>query len=199
MTIGCPPRRKWGGRGVGSIDARFLTEGAVAAALLDGAATANGNDQIFIAVHRLSDRRFIAALLAAAARGVRVQVLLDANQIPNQAAAGELMKEGAGHIEVRWHPAGQGSLLTKLFIVRHRTDLWMNSSSANFTRRDLEDLNLAAGVELRMPARAAPARAVSGYFAQAWANSSPYGEFSDESAGKYWRYRFAEASGLSSF
>ncbi len=186
-------------RGVGSIDARFLTEGAVQTALLDAIAAAGSGDQVDIAVENLSERRIIAALLRAAQRGARLQVLLAWNRMPNQAVAGELIREGGGRIQVRWCPAETGLSRPKLLLVRHRTDVWMNLGSANFTRRNLGDLNLEAAVELRMPARAAAARAVADYFAQKWSSASADADFADGSAVGYWRYRFAEATGLSSF
>ena len=187
------------GRGLGSIDARFLTEGAVQTALLDAIAAARSGDQIGVVVENLSERRIIAALLSAAARGARLQVLLAWNRMPNQAVAGELLREGGGRIEVRWCPMETAVSRPKLLLVRHRTDVWMNLGSANFTRRNLGDLNLEAAVELRMPARAAAARAVADYFAQSWSSASADAGFADDSAAGYWRYRFAEATGLSSF
>jgi phosphatidylserine/phosphatidylglycerophosphate/cardiolipin synthase-like enzyme len=75
----------------------------------------------------------------------------------------------------------------------------MNLGSANFTRRSLGDLNLESSVELRMPARAAPARAVNDYFAKAWSGAAADMDTAEESAAPYWRYRIAEATGLSSF
>ena len=186
------------GRGVGSIDARFLTEGAIEAALLDAIAAAGSGDQICIDVENLSDRRLIAAALGAAGRGARLQVLLARNRMPNQAVAGELLG-GGGHIDVRWCPGGTGASLPKLLVVRHRNDLWMNIGSANFTRRNLGDLNLESSVELRMPARAAPARAVIEYFNKIWSNAAADADFADQRPAAYWRYRFAEATGLSSF
>ena len=194
-----PPRPQTDARGVGSIDARFLTEGAIAAALLEAMAAAGRGDQISIVVENLSDRRLIAAALSAAARGASLKVLLARNRVPNQAVAGELRRDGSSRIEVRWYPSKQGASQPKLLVLRHRTDLWINLGAANFTRRNLDDLNLAASVELRMPARAAPARAVADYFAEAWSGASADAEFSDDSAAAYWRYRFAEATGLSSF
>lgn len=187
------------GRDVGSIDARFLTEGAIETALLDAIAAAAGGDQVLIAVQNLSDRRLIAAALSAAARGARLQVLLARNTMPNQAVAGELLREGGGRIEVRWCPIETGASLPKLLVVRHRNDLWVNLGSANFTRRNLGDLNLESGVELRMPAQAAPARAASEYFARAWRGAAVDADFADQSSAGYWRYRLAEATGLSSF
>jgi hypothetical protein len=187
------------GRGVGSIDARFLTEGAIETALLDAIAAAGSGDAISIAVQNLSDRRLVAAALGAAARGARLQVLLARNRMPNQPVAGELLRGGGGRIEVRWYPAETGASLPKLLVVQHRNDLWMNFGSANFTRRNLGDLNLESSVELRMPARAAPARAATDYFAKVWSSADAGAEFADESAIAYWRYRLAEATGLSSF
>jgi PLD-like domain len=187
------------GRGVGSIDARFLSEGAIETALLDAIAAAVSGDQICMAVENLSDRRLIAAALRAAGRGARLQVLLARNRMPNQAVAGELLRDGGGRIEVRWYPIEAAAPRPKLLVVRHRTDVWVNFGSANFTRRNLGDLNLEAGVELRMPARAAPARAVIEYFAKDWSAASADPEFAPQSPAAYWRYRFAEATGLSSF
>ena len=186
------------GRGVGSIDARFLTEGAIGTALLDAIAAAGSGDEISIAVQNLSDRRLVAATLGAAARGARLRVLLARNRMPNPAVAGELLG-GGGHIEVRWCPGGTGASLPKLLVVQHRNDLLMNFGSANFTRRNLDDLNLESGVELRMPARAAPARAVVEYFNKIWSNAAADADFADQRPAAYWRYRFAEATGLSSF
>jgi len=184
------------GRGVGAIDVRFLTEGAIAAVLLDDIRAAGNGDEISIAVDDLADRRLIAALLGAAARGVRVQVLLRANRMPNSSVAGELTR-GGGRVDVRRLSGAAGSHL-KLLLVRHRADSWLNLGSANFTRRNLDDLNLEAGVELRMPARAAPSRAAAAYFARLWAGAEA-ADFAQASPAEYWRYRWAEATGLSSF
>jgi len=187
------------GRGVGSIDARFLTEGAIETALLDAMEAAGGGDRIGIAVENLSDRRLIAAALRAAARGASLQVLLARNQEPNQAVAGELLRQGRGRIEIRWYLGSDAASLPKLLLFRHGEDLWINLGTANYTRRNLGDLNLAASVELRMPARAAAARAVTEFFSAAWSVAATDPKFGAASAADYWHYRFAEASGLSSF
>jgi hypothetical protein len=52
---------------------------------------------------------------------------------------------------------------------------------------------------LRMPARSAPARAVTDYFAKAWSNAAADPQPLDDSSAAYWQYRLAEATGLSSF
>jgi hypothetical protein len=186
-------------RGVGSIDARFLTEGAIETALLDAIGAAGSGDRLGIAVENFSDRRLIAAALRAAARGARLQVLLAHHREPNQAVAGELLGGGGGRIEIRWYMGSDAASLPKLLLLRHGGDVWMNLGTANYTRRNLGDLNLAASVELRMPVRAAAARAATEYFSEAWSVAATDPKFAAASAADYWRYRFAEASGLSSF
>jgi hypothetical protein len=194
-----PSSPRMEGRGVGSIDARFLTEGAIEGALLEALSAAANGDQICMAVQNLSDRRLIAAMSRAATRGAHLQVLLARNPMPNQAVAGELLGEAGGRIEVRWYPAGYAVPHSGLLLVRHGPDVWMNFGSADFTRRNLGDLNLEAAIELRMPVRSAPARAAALYFAEQWSGASADAQFAQASMTDYWRYRFAEATGLSSF
>ena len=185
-------------RGVGTIDARLLTEGAIHAALREVVAVAGNGDSISMVVRALDDRQLIDAMLRAAARGARLQLLLDPDLPGTQAAAGELVHNEAGNIEVRWQ-AGTARTEARYALIRHRGDVWINLGSANFTRRDLDDLNLAADIELHMPARAAPARAAAEFFARAWSNAAAYAAHADESTGTYWRYRLAEATGLAVF
>jgi len=186
-------------RGVGSIDARFLTEGAIETALFDAIGAAGSGDRLGIAVENFSERRLIAAALRAAARGASLQVLLARNREPNQAVGDELLRSGGGRIEIRWYLGSDAASLPKLLLFRHGDDMWMNLGTANYTRRNLGDLNLAASVELRMPARAAAARAITEYFSEAWSVAAADPKFAAASAADYWHYRFAEASGLSSF
>jgi hypothetical protein len=192
-----PPRPPTEARGVGSIDARFLTEGGIATALLDAVAAAGGGDAIDIAVDDFGERRLVDAVLAAAARGAHVRVLLAQNPMPNSSVADELLRGGAGRIEVRWRPADPRTLA--LLTVRHGNDLWLSLGSANFTRRHLGDLDLAAAVELRMPQRAAAARNAALHFARIWSGSAVLPDMADASQTHYWRYRLAEATGLSGF
>lgn len=203
-----PQRPAIEGGGVGTIDARFLTEGAVRTALLDALAAAAAGDEISIAIFYIGERQLIEALLAAARRGAHVRLLLDSNReafgrskdgVPNQPVAGELTREGAGRIEVRWHKTRGEQFHTKMMLIEHGMDLWLCLGSANYTRRNLDDLNLEADIELRMPGRAAPARAASAYFEDQWADAEPYERMADESTAKYWRYRIMEATGLSTF
>jgi hypothetical protein len=185
-------------RGVGTIDARFLTEGAIQAALRDAVAIAGSGDSIKIAVQAFGDRQMVDAVVRAAARGARVQLLLDPGSPETQAAAGELLREEPGAIEVRWR-ARDSRTEAGYAVIQHRSDVWFDVGSANFTRRGLDDLDLAADIELHMPARAGPARAVTELFAKHWSNAAAYAAHADESKETYWRYRVSEATGLSVF
>jgi hypothetical protein len=186
------------GRGFGTIDARFLTEGAIGSAVLDTLAGLNVGDAVAMTVHQLSDRRVIAALLDAAERGVRLQLLLDAVPSPNLAAAAELMRAGR-RIEIRWSPEPSSAPRSTLILMRHGKDAAIYFGSANLTRRSLADFNLESAMELRLPALAALPKACSEYFAARWSAAAQYARYADDSGSAYWSYRVAEATGLASF
>lgn len=177
--------------GVGNIDARFLSEGAIRTGLLEALAGVSGGDAVDVMVGRLGDRQIVDALLEAAAHGARLRIMLDPDSQTNQAVAAELLRNVTGSLEVRWVSSG-----ARFVMIRHSKDVWLNLGSANLTRRDLGDLNLASNLELRMPARAAPARAATDHFERAWSHASLYIAHADDSAGAYWRYRINEASGM---
>jgi len=187
-----PPRQ---GPGWGSIDARFLTEGGIRAAMLDAVSAAGAGDEISLAARAIGDRRLIGAALRAAARGTRIRVLLEPSVEPNAAAAGELERGGDGRIEVRW----SASRLAALALVRRRSEWWASLGSKDFTRPSLGDFNLEAAVEFRLPERSAAARALSDHFAAGWAAGRPNSRAAHDSSAAYWRYRVFEATGLAPF
>ena len=193
-----PPVPAVESRTVGSIDARYLTEGAIRAALRDAFGIAGLGDTIEVAVAALGDRTLVDAMLRAAARGAHLQLLLDPRGPANQAVAAELLRGSAGNVEIRWRirPAERNA---RLLLMRHGDDVWLNVGSADWDRLDLDDLNLDAAVELHMPARSAPATAASEVFAQQWSDAAEYASHADESQELYWRYRFADATGLPAF
>jgi cardiolipin synthase A/B len=185
------------GPGFGSIDARFLSEGAIRGALLDALSAAAAGDEISLRAQRLSERRVIGAALRAAERGVRVAMLLDPDAAPNRAVAAELVRQSSGRIEVRWQSGARGTL--SLVQVRRRRELWAAVSAAGLARPDLGDLNLESAAELRLPERAAAARALCDYFAAAWAAAAPYARYAEDSPAAYWRYRLLDAAALAVF
>jgi hypothetical protein len=181
--------------GIGSIDARYLTEGAIRAALLDALASAGEGDRVSLAARALSDRGTIDALVRAAERGAELTVLLDAAARPNATVAAELERDGVGRIEIRW----AARALPALAIVRRRGDLWAGVGGADLTRLSLGDFNLEAALELHLPASAGAARALEEEFAAAWSTAAPYARHADESRTAFWRYRVLQAAALAPY
>jgi hypothetical protein len=181
--------------GIGSIDARYLTEGAIRAALLDALASAGNSDRVDLAARALSDRGTIDALVRCAGRGTRLQVLLDPEVPPNATVAAELERDGAGQIEIRWAAHTPPALA----IVRRRGDLWAGVGGADLTRPSLGDFNLEAALELRLPASAGAARALEEEFAANWSTGAPYARYADASRTAFWRYRLLQATALAPY
>lgn len=177
-------------RGLGAVDVRWLTESAVRNAVLDAIESAGHGDQISVRLGELGDRRIVRAL-EVAARRTSVRVLLDPQSTVNRVVAGELQRV-RGALQVRWSAGTQGSVV----YVTHQADLWMCVGSTALTRPDSGDFNLTGNVELRLPQRAAMARAAIADFDAAWTAATGVERYAEHSTLKYWRYRVNEAVGL---
>ncbi len=195
---------------------RALTEGAIADAVLEQLALAGPQTRIELAMFYLAERRVIAALLAAAARGAEVRVLLDPNKdafgrrkngIPNRPVASELVARSDGAIRLRWYRTHGEQFHVKLVAVRHRDRTWFTTGSANLTRRNVGDFNLEANLAVEAAPSADVALALERWFETLWHNRGPpgveyttdLGTFADPRQSSYWAYRLMESSGLSSF
>lgn len=193
---------------------RLLTESAIrdqALAMID---QSHPGEALDIAMFYLSHRPIIEALLSAQQRGTQIRILLDANKdafghekngIPNRPVANELHQAG---IPVRWCNTRGEQCHSKLVIYkRNDGQQELLLGSANFTRRNLDDLNLETNVWLSVPAQDPVAVKAVTFFDQHWENgpdshlilSLPWSEWSDGSVLRYWQYRFMEATGLSTF
>lgn len=191
---------------------RVLSEGKVRDALLamvDGAAP---GDRLDIAVFYISHRPLADALIHAHQRGVQVRLLLDPNRdafgrekngIPNRPFAWDLHEQG---IEIRWFATSGEQGHRKLMLwTRQDGSAELLSGSANFTRRNLDDLNLETDVQLRGSADYPPLARVAADFQRLWSNaggrsySLPYQAFADHSHWRYGLYRVMEWSGMSTF
>src|SRR5690625_6120146 len=113
--------------------------------MLDGARSGNLLNR---AIFYLSDRKLIAALKSAQRRGAALRVLLDPNEdafgrkkngVPNRSVADELV--GAG-VDVRWCDTHGEQCHAKFLLHQADGQASMLLGSANFTRRNLADLNL---------------------------------------------------------
>jgi len=195
-----------------AIQVQVVTEGRIRDALLAGVASAKAGERLDIAVFYFSHRGLVKEVAAAQRRGVRVRVLLDPNEdafgrkkngIPNRQAALELHSAG---VPIRWCDTHGEQCHAKFMLRRDaagKAELIVGS--ANYTRRNLDDYNLESSVRVLAAADTAVMERAASYFEQSWSNtdgrqiSSPYARYADDSRLRYWRYRFTEATGLSSF
>ncbi|MBJ6139023.1 phospholipase D family protein [Marinobacter litoralis] len=193
---------------------KVLTESAIRDQALDMIKRSRQGEAIDIAMFYFSHRPIIEALKAAQQRGVRLRLLLDANKdafghekngIPNRPVGHELYQAG---IPVRWCNTQGEQCHSKLLIYspgQGSQELLLGS--ANFTRRNLDDLNLESNVWLKTANDHPVATKAAAFFDEQWQRehpshlplSLPYAEWADDSRLKYWQYRFMEATGLSTF
>jgi hypothetical protein len=193
--------------------ARVLTEVAIRERVLEILDSSEPGDRIDLALFYLSHRAIIASIEAAHGRGVELRLLLDPNEdafgrkkdgVPNRQVALELRRSG---LPIRWcNTAGEQCHY------KHMLHLDADSGrgsllvgSANYTRRNLDGFNLETQVLIEANQNDPLMQQAREFFDRRWHNeperihSLPYEAFEDTSRLRYWRYRFMEASGLSTF
>lgn len=191
---------------------QIVTEGRIRDALLANVASAQAGDGLDIAVFYFSHRALLESVIAAQRRGAHVRVLLDPNEdafgrkkngIPNRQAALELHQGG---VPVRWCDTHGEQCHAKLMLRRSADGTAeLIAGSANYTRRNLDDYNLESSARILAASDASVMGQATAYFEQGWNNSDgrrislPYSAYEDNSRWRYWRYRFTEYTGLSSF
>ncbi|QJQ98658.1 phospholipase D-like domain-containing protein [Halomonas sp. PGE1] len=192
---------------------QVLTEGAIRDALLAAIGASGEGDRLDLAVFYLSHREVIEALKRARQRGAEVRALLDLNRdafglekggIPNRPVAHELVEAG---IAVRWCATRGEQCHSKLLLRRPARggEAELILGSANFTRRNLDNLNLETSVRL-LDAPGSPAlEQAAAFFERRWQSSperttsEPFAAHDDATVWQRWRYRIMEATGLSTF
>lgn len=192
----------------------YRSEGGVHDELLLQINRAGQGDRIDAGVFYFSDRKVVAALREAVARGAQVRLLLDANRdafgrakngIPNRTVAAELMESG-GPIEVRWAATHGEQFHGKVLRIQGAQKDLLFLGSANWTRRNLANLNLEANLLFQNSSELT--REFDRYFEALWTNRAgnletlPYGDWAESGWSlrwKTWLYRFQEWSGASTF
>ncbi|QEA40929.1 phospholipase [Pistricoccus aurantiacus] len=191
---------------------QILTEGGIGDALLETLNESKAGDKIDIAVFYLAHREIMTALIAAHRRGVELRVLLDPNRdafgikkngIPNRQAGWELHRAG---VPLRWCDTHGEQCHSKMLLYQPDSGpVELILGSANYTRRNLDDLNLETSVQLVAPRETPATRQALALFERQWNNpdgrrySLDYATFADPSRWRYWQYRLMEATGLSTF
>jgi len=199
--------------------AQWLSEGAIRARLLLMLGEAGPGDQVDIGIFYLSDRDVVRAIADAAYAGADVRMIIDANRdafgrikngVPNRPVAAELMKRsgGTGNLEIRWADTHGEQYHTKVLSVMNPDTgkYQLLCGSTNWTRRNIQDLNLEANVFIRNVPELS--EAFSEYFERAWGNTDGLSytlDYDRVAEGgwtllrKTWMYRIQEATGLSTF
>ncbi len=198
----------------GAARARVLSEAAIAQVLVQRIDSARRGDSIDIAALYLSQRELVRSLLDAARRGAVVRVLLDPGKdgygyvrsgVPNREVASELVAASDGAVRVRWYRTHGEQFSPGFVLVRSLERAWLMIGTAELTRYDLDDIDLAAAFVVEMPANAAAGADAQTWFDTLWYNragggteySSDVDVYADASELDYWRYRLLEASGAS--
>lgn len=197
----------------GPVQMRLLTEGKIKARLLAALIRCGSGCSVRMAMFYLSDREVVEGLLAAAARGAEVRLLLDPNKdafgrkkngIPNRPVARELVEKSQGRVRIRWYGTHGEQFHSKMVVISLPAQTVLIGGSANLTRRNLDDLNLEACLEVTAPPDSRVVREATGYFERIWRNddgsySLDYQEFAEKSLFRYALYRFQEWSGMATF
>lgn len=214
-TDGWPLARAETGSEEDGATVAVLSEAAIRDALLTTIKQADSGEHLDVGVFYLSHRPLIEALADAQERGVRVRLLLDPNKdafgrekngVPNRQVAWELHDAG---VEVRWCATHGEQCHTKM-LLRYGDDgaarpAVLIAGSANFTRRNLDNLNLETSVQLTAAADHPAMTTARDAFQRRWSNpdgklfSEPYEAYSDDSRLRYALYRFMEFTGWSTF
>lgn len=178
--------------------------------------TAEGS-RIDAGIFYFSDRRIVEAFRVAIKGGAQVRLLMDANRdafgrkkngIPNRTVAAELMAlaETGGAVEVRWAATHGEQYHAKVLRIAGPRQNMLCLGSANWTRRNLANLNLEANLLFQNATELNVA--FDTYFEAVWKNadgyeeSLPYGDWAETGWSlrwKTWLYRFQEWSGASTF
>ena len=178
----------------GETSLRWLTEGAILQRTLDMIDEAASGEQLWMGMFYLADREIIQAVLDAAERGVDVRLILDPNEnafgqqkigLPNRPVAAELLSRSEEAIQLRWYNTVEEQFHSKLLLVVGQEHSELIAGSANFTRRNLDDLNLEANIQVHAPTEAPIMQSTLDYFERLWTNQDaeftlPYSAYADE-------------------
>ncbi|GAA0309361.1 HKD family nuclease [Gracilibacillus halotolerans] len=160
------------------IQTKVVTEQQIQHAAVEAMDQATKGDTIWIGMFYLADRDIIDAITDAAAKGVKIRIILDPNQeafgseksgLPNIPVARELL-EKEGDIQVKWYNVNKEQYHTKLLFVKSDDKSYLLGGSANFTSRNLDDYNLETNIYVKANNDTSIVRDVQQYFNRLWDN-----------------------------
>lgn len=163
--------------GEGEVGVQYVTEGKILKGILSEINHTEKNDEIWIGMFYLADRQVVRALSDAAERKVNIQMILDPNKaafgqqkigLPNLPVAAELNEYET--VNIRWYNAGDEQYHTKLLYIKKPAESVVIGGSANYTTRNLADLNLENNLILKATSDHDVMKDVENYFNRLWTN-----------------------------
>lgn len=161
----------------GDIAVQYLTEGKILKHVVQAIDEAEKDESIWVGMFYIANRSVVDALAKASDRGVDVRLILDPNQnafgnnktgLPNVPIANELNK--SDKIQIRWYKPGEDQYHTKIILVKKEDKSIIIGGSANYTTRNLDDLNLENDLKIIAPNDSQVLKDVESYFERLWAN-----------------------------
>lgn len=130
-----------------------------------------------MAMFYIADRDVIEALHDATDRGVKVQMILDPNEVafgnqkvglPNIPVATEMAENE--DLSIRWYKTDKDQYHTKLLYIKKENEGVLIGGSANHTTRNLYDLNLENNIKITASLNSQVMKDVDHYFERLWNN-----------------------------
>ncbi|WP_235847685.1 phospholipase D family protein [Paenibacillus tuaregi] len=164
----------------GKLQIRYLTEGKIYTYLLKAIQDSQKGDTLWMGMFYLADTKVMNELVAAGERGVQLRLILDPNQnafgqekigLPNRPVTEELLARSGSAMQIRWYNTTQEQYHTKLlYIAKAQGPSVILGGSANFTSRNLDDLNLENDLWISAPRGSQLTRSLDQYFERIWYN-----------------------------
>jgi phosphatidylserine/phosphatidylglycerophosphate/cardiolipin synthase-like enzyme len=178
----------------GDIAVQLLTERKILNHVLEEIRKSKDKEEIWVGMFYLAERKIIEELIDAADRGVTVNLILDPNEhafgqqkigLPNRPVASELLEEGQGNIELKWYNTQGEQYHPKMIYFNRAEESTIIGGSANFTRRNLYDLNLETDIKITANNNEQVMKDMDDYFLRLWSNEDeiytlPYETYKDE-------------------
>ena len=158
---------------------QLITEGKVLQSVLKELKKAENQDEIWIGMFYLAERKVIEELISASERGAEIKIILDPNEnafgakktgLPNRPVARELNEKTDGKINIRWYNTTDEQYHPKLLYIKHEEKAVIIGGSSNFTARNLDDYNLETNVYIESPLNSNLSTDVNNYFKRLWEN-----------------------------
>jgi len=158
---------------------QYLTEGKMYDHVVGEINQATKQEEIWLGMFYIGNRKVINALQDAADRGVDIHMILDPNKVafghektglPNLPVASEFHKKNKENITIRWYDSYKDQFHTKLLFIKSKTESTIIGGAANYTTRNLDDLNLENNLKIKAGNDEKVVKDVEQYFLRLWKN-----------------------------